>query len=178
MHEKVQAYINASKETEKRQYEREKKETLIKLGLYEKEYSPNNIWSSEYSFPQWDEKSMTTKYYKRVPCEVTDEEYQEIKKCSKDNKIREEKTDLDESQNNKIAIALTVIAWIIFIGGFIAGIALGTTEVQEGTYYTYSDTEFSFAVAFIYWCVSFISGTMFLGFAEIIKLLEAINNKE
>ena len=81
------------------------------------------------------------------------------------------------TENNPIATALTVIAWIVFIGGFIAGIALGTVEVERGYYYTYTDTEFSFAVAFVYWCVSLISGTMFLGFAEIIKLLDVIKKK-
>ena len=83
----------------------------------------------------------------------------------------------EDVSNNPVATALTVIAWVIFIGGFIAGIVLGRVEVEKGYYYTYTDTEFSFAIAFVYWCVSLISGTVFLGFAEIIKLLNAIKRK-
>ncbi|MBQ7953221.1 MAG: hypothetical protein IJ332_00550 [Clostridia bacterium] len=110
----------------------------------------------------------TNKYYKKVPVEITDEEYQEVKKYSKQD---------DTLEINPIATALTCIAWVVFIGGFIAGIALGNVEVVKGSYYTYTDTEFSFAIAFTYWCVALISGTMFLGFAEIIKLLNSIKKK-
>ena len=125
-------------------------------------------YSEEFSSSEWDSDNSTIKYYKEVPIEITDEEYQEVKKYSKKD---------DTSEINPIATALTVIAWVVFIGGFIAGIALGNVEVVKGSYYTYTDTEFSFAIAFTYWCVALISGTMFLGFAEIIKLLDAIKKK-
>lgn len=82
-----------------------------------------------------------------------------------------------EEKVNPVATALTIIAWVIFIVGFVAGIVLGNEEVVHGTYHTYTTTEFSFAVALIYWCVSLVSGTTFLGFAEIIKLLDAIKKK-
>ena len=108
------------------------------------------------------------RWYRKEVISISDEEFEEIKKYSK----KEETT-----ENNPIATALTFIAWILFIVGFIAGIALGTIEVEKGYYYTYTDTEFSFAIAFTYWCAAFISGTMFLGFAEIIKLLDAIKRK-
>ncbi len=168
MHEKVKEFLDAKKDAENKKYEEEKQKTLIELGLYEKVYSPDNNYSEEFSSPEWDNANSTYKYYKIVPVELTDEEFQEIKKYSKIETT---------TKSNPVAIALTVIAWIIFIGGFIAGIALGTVEVERGYYYTYTDTEFSFAVAFVYWCVSLISGTMFLGFAEIIKLLDAIRRK-
>ena len=168
MNEKLKEFLDAKKEAEQKKYEEEKQKTLIELGLFEKVYSPDDNYSEEYSCCEWDSANLTNKYYKKVTVEITDEEYQEVKKYSK----KEETT-----ENNPIATALTVIAWIVFIGGFIAGIALGTVEVERGYYYTYTDTEFSFVVAFVYWCVSLISGTMFLGFAEIIKLLDAIKKK-
>jgi len=80
----------------------------------------------------------------------------------------------DLAKTNIVATILTIIAWVTFIGGFIMGIVYGNVEI-EGYYSDY--TEFSFQVAFIYWAVSFISGMMLLGFAEIIKLLEDIKNK-
>lgn len=168
MNDKVKEFLNSKKEAEQKKYEEEKQKTLIELGLFEKVYSPNDNYSEEYSSYEWDSANSTNKYYKKVTIEITDEEYQEVKKYSK----KEETT-----ENNPIATALTVIAWVIFIGGVIAGCAMGMVEVQRGNYYTYTDTEFSFAVAFVYWCVSLISGTMFLGFAEIIKLLDAIKKK-
>ncbi len=168
MNEKLKEFLDAKKDAEKKKYEEEKQKTLIELGLFEKVYSPDNNYSEEFSSSEWDSANSTNKYYKKVPVEITDEEYQEVKKYSKKD---------DTSEINPIATALTVIAWVVFIGGFIAGIALGNVEVVKGSYYTYTDTEFSFAIAFTYWCVALISGTMFLGFAEIIKLLDAIKKK-
>ena len=55
-------------------------------------------------------------------------------------------------EGNRIATALTIIAWVIFVGGFIAGIALGNVEVtmhNEADIWT--EEKFSFAVAFGYW---------------------------
>ncbi len=129
-------------------------------------------YSDEFPFTEWDSFNSINKYYKKVPIEITDEEYRKIKKYSK-----EEDTEEYIAEKNPIAVALTIIAWVLFIGGFIAGIALGRKEVTGGYYYTYTVTEFSFAIAFVYWCTALISGTIFLGFAEIIKILDAIKNK-
>lgn len=81
------------------------------------------------------------------------------------------------SDSNPIATALKVISVIIFIGGFILGIVLGTQKAEYGVLYTYTKTEFSFTIALIYWAASFISGMLMLGFSEIINLLNSINNK-
>lgn len=168
MNEKLKRFLDIKKEEERKKYEDEKEKILIELGLYEKVYSPDNSYNEEYYFSEWDSANSISKYYKKVPVEITNEEYLEVKKYSK----KEEAT-----VNNPVYIALTAIAWIIFIGGFISGIALGTVEVERGYHYTYTDTEFSLAIAIAYWGISFISGTMFLGFAEIIKLLDAIKKK-
>lgn len=168
MNEKLKNFLDAKKDSETKNYEKTKQKTLLDLGLYEKIYSPDNKYSEEFCLSEWDRITQASKYYKKVPIEITDEEYQEVKKYSKKEVA---------TGNNSVAVALTIIAWVIFIGGFIAGIALGMVEVEKGYYYTYTDTEFSFAIAFVYWCVSLISGTMFLGFAEIIKLLDAIKRK-
>lgn len=67
-----------------------------------------------------------------------------------------------------------MIAWIVYVAGFIVGIVQGNVEVQ-GTFN--NRTEFSFVITLTYWSIALISGTMFLGFAEIIKLLNKIKNK-
>ncbi len=168
MHEKVKEFLEAKKAEERKLFEENKQKTLIELGLFEKEYAPDNKYTLEYSFSEWDTETSTNKWYKCVATDVTDEEYAEIIKYSNTKA---------PSTQNPVATALIVIAWLVFVGGFIAGIALGNVEVVKGSYYPYTDTEFSFAIAFTYWCVALISGTMFLGFAEIIKLLHNIARK-
>lgn len=168
MHAKVQVFLDSKKETEAEKYEKTKNETLLELGLYEKVYSDFDHYSNSYPYVDWDDINKKDRYYKKVPIAVTDEEYKEIQKYTK----KEETVD-----DNPVANVLTVIAWLIFLVGFLAGIILGTQEVPSGSYYRDTELEFSFAVAFVYWGVAFISGTMFLGFAEIIKLLQAIKKK-
>jgi len=167
MNERLKRFLDAYKIDEIKRYEKEKRKTLINAGLYEKEYSPDGFDDEEHPF--YDDG--TDKYYKKVPINITDEEYQELKKYT--NKANTE----SEPNTNTIATALAIIAWIIFIFGFIAGIAFGNTEVEHGYYYNYTKKEFSLVIAATYWGISFISGTVFLGFAEIIKLLDGIKNK-
>lgn len=164
MNERLAAFLNA----ERKRDEEEKRKTLFELGLVERVYAPDNKYSSEFYLCEWSPDGSAQRYYKNVPIEITDEEYQEVKKCLNRN----------TSTKNPVATTLTVISWIIFIGGFIAGIVLGKQPVIRGTYYQHVDMEFSFAAALVWWATSFISGMIFLGFAEIIKLLHAIKNKE
>ena len=168
MNEKVKLFLDAKKEAEQKKYEEEKQKTLIDLGLFEKVYSEREFYSDEFPFLEPASENSIGGWYKKEAIAISDEEYQEVKKYSKKE---------NTSKTNTIATALTAIAWIVFIGGFFSGLALGNVEVVKGSYYPYTDTEFSFAVAFTYWCDALISGTMFLGFAEIIKLLNDIKNK-
>lgn len=149
MNEMLKKFLDDQKKAEREKYEETKQQTLIDLDLYEIVYSPDNKYNDEYPEQEWE----TKKYYKKVPIDITDEEYQEVKK------YLEKETNV---KSHSVAMALNVIAWIIYIVGFLAGI---------------SAIESSFTLAFIYWFVSFISGTMFLGFAEIIRLLNTIKNK-
>lgn len=169
MNEKLKKFLDSKKDTKTQKYDETKQKILIDLGLYEKVYSPDNKPSKEFSLYEWDSVNQVNKYYKKVPIEITDEEYQEIKKYVKEEEKKEEKV-----SNNPVATTLIFIAWVIFLGGFIAGVALGKEQVLRGYSYT---TVFSFANAFVYWWISFISATLVRGFAEIIKLLDDINKK-
>ncbi len=171
MNTMVKEFLDKKKrEINKSNYEKKSK-LLISLGLYEKAYSPQNTSSAEYPFYERDKVDKKDKFYKKVPIDVTDEEFEEIKKVCK--------TDTTSSGNsaNTVATVLIFFAVLIFIGGFITGSVLGNTEVTKGTYYTYTKTEFSFAIALTYWSISLISGMLLIAFAEIIKLLTAIKNK-
>lgn len=157
MHELLNAFISKKENELKEKKEQEKNGLLLSKGLFEKVYSEDNTYDSEYCYSDW--KDGKSYYYKKVPIEITDNEYEKLKELCEPSEIKEE--------NATLATILKVIAWLIFIGGFIAGLIFG----EEAGYY-----EFSFAVALIYWVVSFISGIFILGFAKIIELLNTIKN--
>lgn len=170
MHEKVREYLEGKRQEredmqrkEKNELEQAKRANLLRLGLLEKEYSEGGV-SAHY--PEWDHE--TEKAFRKVPINVTDEEYAEI--CSYQNA----KT-ITGSNDNPIAKALAVIAWITFIGGFIAGIVFANQEVVTGHYS--ADTIFIWSAAVTYWAASFASGIVFLGFAEVIKLLHSMSTR-
>lgn len=168
MHQLLSDYIIKKEKEQKALLDKEKEKLLLSEGLFEKVYSDKDYYDPEYPESEWDNENQSAKYFKKVPIEITDSEYEILKNFSKSE---------EKKENNAVALALKVIAWIIMIGGFIAGIVLGNVEVTKGYYYTYTDTEFSFTIALTYWAVSLISGIFILGFSEIIKLLNAIKNK-
>ena len=157
MHEKLREYFAKAEEQENKLTAQE----LISAGLYEKEYSEKDEYSNEYPDIAWDAENNKQKYYKKIPIQLTDEECEKFKKIYYSSALK---------PTNPIASALSIIAVLIYIGGFIAGILLGVEAAE-----LYED--FAFSVAFVYWATALISGTLFLGFAEIIKLLNDIKNK-
>ena len=164
MNEKVKVFLDAKKEEKAKKYNQEKNDLLLSLDLCEKVYSDNNEYTAEFPYNEYSAKDNGIKWFKKVPIEITDEEYEEIKKYSC---IKSQKS----TSNNTIATIFQFIACLIYIGGFFAGCALANVKVS------YYRTEFSIGIAMIYWAGALISGTSFLGFAEIIKLLQSIKDK-
>ena len=156
MHPLVADYLKTQEQKSNIDTLETKNDLLLKLGLYEKEYSDDAVPSAEYQ--NWDD--IAQKYYRAVPVSVTDEEYAEILKYQKKD---------PSVPDNTIAVIFKVIGYFIFVIGFIIGIILGASTISG---------DFSFVVALTYWGVSFISGMVFLGFAEIIQLLTEIKNKK
>ena len=165
MHEKVREFIETQKAMNRSEYVKEKQETLLELGICEKVYSPNNEYNEEY--PYGEVYNGAYRYYKKIPIYVTDEEYEEIKKYTKMEK---------RTAYNTVAKVLAVIGWLIYIGGFILGIYYGY-RAFEGYLYYIIESEYFPIITLCVWASAFVSGTVFLGFAEIIKLLHAIKNK-
>lgn len=167
MNKMVQEFIDKKKAEIENNKNKEKRKLLMDLGICEKEYSQSSAWSEEYPDYEYDQETREGRYFKKIPINVTDEEYEEILKYCKQSD-----NTTPVNKENKVAKVLTGIAYAIFIIGAILGFAMGYTKnIPEDTYY------FSFAVAVAWWCVSFIGGMFMLGFAEIIKLLNAIKNK-
>ena len=153
MHEKAEKYL--AEQAEKA--EEKKQKHLISLGLWEKEFGEFE-WGGEY-----DEE--TGKTYKKKAIAVPDEEYERIVKAQP----------VRLASSNPIAMLCTVLAWIFYIGGFIAGIVTGS---QFGAF----ESGFSIIVAAGVWLNAFLIGTIFLVFSMMINLLQKIavqseNNK-
>jgi len=91
--------------------------------------------------------------------------------------IEQNKNSENYSDKNKIATALQVIAWITYISGFLAGLIFASLE-KHYEFIDGSQTEWSITIALIYWVSSFITGTIFLGFAEVITLLQKLVDKQ
>ena len=167
MNKMVQEFIDKKKAEIENNKNKEKRKLLMDLGICEKEYSQSSAWSEEYPDYEYDQETKEGRYFKKIPINVTDEEYEKILKYCKQSD-----NTTPVNKENKVAKVLTGIAYAIFIIGAILGFAMGYTKnIPEDTDY------FSFAVAVAWWCVSFIGGMFMLGFAEIIKLLNAIKNK-
>ena len=79
---------------------------------------------------------------------------------------------------NKIAKILKTIAWWTFGLGFIIGFFASSVEVPSFTsnFEYVTNTEFSLTILLAIWGSSFVSGMLFLGFAEIIELLQTLVN--
>lgn len=163
MNEVVEEYLEKKQKEIKKQREKAKEEKLVELGLYERIYEGQEGYDPQKANYCWDDEKQQGTYYNKVPIEVTDEEYEEILKVS-DEEIA------TSVGGNTIAKVLKVIAWVIYGVGFIMGLVLS----QEPGYH---GDEMNIATAFTYWCVTFVSGTTFLGFAEVVKLLEEIKGK-
>ena len=153
MHEKVEQYIlKKEKELEAKRL-KERDDFLRKLRLYEKIYSEKNEASDE--FPEWDwDENGHKRFYKYQIIEVTDEEYEKI--CALTD-VQEEKT----IGSNGVATALKAIAIVVYILAFIVGLMSVSNPFMMLTI----------------WVAYFVVGTLFLGFAEIVRLLNVIAQK-
>lgn len=163
MNEKLEEYIKKLENDKIKSYQ----EYLMKQGVYEKEFVPEDSeepWGYPYKMPTEDGK---TKYYKKIPIELTAEDMEEINKyvnigmATNNDSIG---TATNNDEGNGIATAIRVIAVLIYIVGFICGCVVGAGAESWG-------------LAFIYWCAFAVSGTIMLGFSEIINLLHKINLK-
>ena len=168
----LEVYLNRKKAAKNAAETRIKHNILIEEGLYTKVYAPENATDEELKEYQY----YDTAYYKCVPIEVTDEEFEEVLKYRKisdnvEENLREIEQDDEPDNYNGVAICFIVFAVLTFVGGFILGIVMGVAGAYG------SDSDFNFGLAIVYWVASFVSGMMFIAIAEVLKLLTAIKNK-
>ncbi len=127
-----------------------KESLLIQEGLYEEVYSDSR---EEPGYPEYNCK--LDKYYKKVPLECSDEEFQEILKYAVANQ--------KSVARSAIAIMFKSIAVAVYVIGFMAGIGAYIEDFPIPMFKT--------------WLTAFLAGTACLGFGEIINLLYKISKK-
>ena len=72
--------------------------------------------------------------------------------------------------DNLTSNIITITGYIVIVVGIIVGFAMAS---NKGTY----RDEFLFSTAFTIWASSILTGIVLIGLAEIIKLLNSINQK-
>lgn len=158
MNERLQAYLEKKTAENRAKFESDRDARLIAAGLFEKRFSPTNKADDpEYPFSMWNKEEQRMMFYKKVAVVLTDEEYEEFLKVTP-----EAPAAVKEESGNGVATALKTIAVIIYIVCGIAGL-IGFID--------------SFVTGLVMLITGFVSGTMFLGFGEIIKLLQQIKDK-
>lgn len=171
MNKQVQEYIN-SKKKELEEIQKEKKQSakesfLIEEGFCNKVYAPESgeFSKSEYSYSEYDKEKEAYFYYKLVPMDISDEDYESMLSAYsavEDELDDEDDDDEEDIPNNNIAIFMIVASVIIYIAGFVGGIVAGNN---------FNRYEFTWWLAFAIWIPTFVYGSLLLGVSEIIKLL-------
>lgn len=151
----------------------EKNRLLEHVGLYEIEYASRMNSPEQLNlYPYSETVDGVTKRYRKIYLDVTDEEYQALKDAV--GTITEEKEqqkerflqfDADISESCTLAKILCILAVVLYFSFFILGFVMGNSSV---TNVLSGHREFSFGTAFIYWIAGVFSGTLLLGFSDIV----------
>jgi len=80
----------------------------------------------------------------------------------------------NSSLENPVARILLVLGVTEIIIGLICGIVFGQVQVDS---VFGNKTEFSFMIFFTWFISTLVSGLLIIGFSEVIRLLNSINNK-
>jgi len=120
MNEKLKAYFEKMEEDKKQRAQYEKDELLISQGLYETVYSDTP--QSGYTY---DKKAK--KYYKLIPIEVSDDEYQRILDYVPDT--------IDPPKPSIWNTVMRIFAWSILVVVLIYGLVLCVQYILAGDLY-------------------------------------------
>lgn len=127
MNERVAQYLHIKKEEERKRQADYREKVLLAAGLFDRQYIPreegDGIWDDSVI---WD--SQAQQYYRKVGIAVTDEEFAQIEKYTR------EKQDSGESGmftnvGRKIMDLASVVCWLGIIGSIITGIIMMAAEL-------------------------------------------------
>ena len=132
MNPKVKQFLDEAKAKERAEFEKQRDAHLVKLGLVDEEKSTieySERYSLEMGFVNYD--SQKDKYYKGtvVPVEVTDEEYEQIKRYTAP-KVQTVADSNDEANSAEVFLAnVNNIVRVIVI---VSSIAIAIFALSEG----------------------------------------------
>lgn len=129
MHEKVAAYLKAQREKEAAAGQAERQETLLRLGLWEKEYAPEG----EMNLALYKETDENGRNWRKVPVPVTDEEWAQIRRYA--GRDRFDKWVVALWIFSGIFYILAVLSFAVFGSGLLASLlwaAAGTLLAAVG----------------------------------------------
>lgn len=129
MNPKVKQFLEEAKAKERAEFEKQRDAHLIKLGLVDEDKSTieySDCYTPAYGFEKYDRE--LNKYYKRVPApiEVTDEEYELIKRYSA--------TKPTVTQNNDAEIFLDKVNSFVAIVSIVTSIVLAALALKDGSW--------------------------------------------
>lgn len=71
MDEKLKAFLDEKKAEEGKKYQEDKNRLLLELGLYEKVYAPDDQYSYEFPFYEFDYDMNKVRYFNRKVIDIT-----------------------------------------------------------------------------------------------------------
>lgn len=98
MHEKVREFLEKERQEQSAAERKEREEALLRLGLWEKEYEPEE----GDGFSQYTETDENGRRWRKVPVPVTEEEWAEIRRYAGRNRM------------NKWSLALWIFGGIFY----------------------------------------------------------------
>ena len=162
MNEKLEEYIEKSKEEEQKNRNR----LLISEGLYYDVRLSENENPTESSIYGLDPKDNKYHYFTRHAEELTESEYEEFLKAYKNNAKNKQYTSISGGIPG-LAMCFYIVGFLVILAGLIVGIQLGNTGIRD----------FNWIPAVISWSAGLISSLFLFGFGKVISLLDEIKNK-
>ena len=161
----VQEYLESKRKEELSKENAKLISFMFEEGLYTKEYYDGKTENIS-NYPFYDKH--LNKRYKKIPVTMTDEETKEIKELmlKKESKKDAEKNtseDIIVDEENTIAVVIRVIGFAILLIGIVAGFIVLKDGLLNSA---------------ICWIATIFSGVSFIGFSEIIVLLQDIENNQ
>ena len=171
---KVKEFIDAAKSKEREEFERQRDALLISLGLVKSEKERKFSKRRSAYFPQYDEE--TKQYFGEfiVAADVTDEEYQEIRRIAQKREQKSTDADMENGAESFLAVLNG-----IFLGiGIIAAIILLFVAIDCFNSYTTEDEGPIYLISsFVMLLVSFVSWAVTRVLLNISNNLHKINAK-
>ena len=140
---------------------KKRNQSLINLGLYEKEYSSSDEKTENYPYSEL--KDGKNRFYKKKVIDINEEDLNKILQLTQQKKELEEVMNhKNKDKNNVASLLLSLGISLYFLTFFVGVLSLISGDVAIG---------FAFIISGLF------VGSILYGFSEVIKLLTKINNK-